>query len=68
MKYNDLTLGKDYSVKGLIYQLVSIKSFGIGPLFGCKKYVFKNKDFKNKALVAIQWQDGEIDRLKLLKV
>ena len=68
MKYKNLTLGQDYAVKGFIYNLVSIKSFGIGPLCGCKKYIFKNKNMKNKELVAIQWPDGEIDRFKLVDV
>lgn len=67
MKYNNqLVLGSIKSVNGNEYSIVQIKNYGIGPLFGCKKYVFAPINKKLKKLFAIEWRDGHIDRLKYL--
>lgn len=68
MKYNNqLTIGSIKPVKGNEYKIVQIYTFGTGLLQGCKKYFFEPLNKNLKTLVAIQWADGYIDRLKVLK-
>lgn len=67
MKYNNqLTLGSIKSVKGNEYIIAQIKTYGKGPMHGCKKYVFSPVKKELKKLFAIEWRDGHIDRLKYL--
>lgn len=64
MKYKDLHLSKQVSIKGRLYSISSIKTHGRGPLFGCKTYKFKPVDHNGPSLVAFQWEDGEIYHIK----
>lgn len=64
MKYKDLHLSKQVYIKGRLYSITSIKTHGLGPLFGCKTYNFKPVDHNGQSLIAFQWEDGEIYGIK----
>jgi len=65
MRYgNNLSLSKDYSVNGNLYQLVSIRSYGLGLLAECKQFFFEPYNKQLPRLTGFQWSDGHIDRLK----
>lgn len=64
MKYKDLHLSKQVSIKGHLYSISSIKTHGRGPLLGCKTYTFKPIEHNGPSLVAFQWEDGEIYRIR----
>lgn len=64
MKYKDLFIGKKCAVLSDCYFISQILTFGRGPLFGCRKFIFTPENKNLPELFGIQWQDGEIDRLK----
>ena len=64
MKYKDLHLSKQVSIKGRLYSISVITSHGRGPLFGCKSYKFTPVDHSGPSLAAFQWEDGEIYGIK----
>lgn len=67
MKYKNLQAGESYSVQGNLYKAVSVLTYGRGPLFGCRFFVFEPQNSNLPELCGIQWQDGHIDRLKQYK-
>lgn len=64
MKYKDLHLSKQVSIKGHLYSISSIKTHGRGPLAGCTTYYFSPIGHNGDRLIAFQWEDGEIYGLK----
>lgn len=64
MKYKELYIGKEFSVRGNIYKIGRKLTYGSGLLWGCCFLVFTPENKNLPTLCAMQWRDGHIDRLK----
>lgn len=64
MKIKPLHIGQKVAVRGNLYSVDMIKTYGPGLMFRCYTYKLNPENPKLPRLSATQWQDGEIFRLK----
>lgn len=64
MKIKPLHISQKVAVRGNLYSVDRVKTYGLGLMFRCYTYILNPEDPKLPRLSATQWHDGEIFRLK----
>lgn len=64
MKIRPLQIGQKVAVRGNLYSVDMIKTYGPGIMHACHTYNFTPEKDGLPRLTATRWHDGEIFRLK----